>query len=261
MTSFKDGFLKFVFCYVFFLCRPNRNKLTNLIFICWSCGFQLWCYVWTILTIVIEQPDTAIAKAKKYLSGVFVLVTASNCVMNIIVTTQVTFSRIAHNYDTNFHSKRKIFLEVAVFVWIFAALFQVFNAFYQYIKFRQSTSNLLMVCAFNYLLLRLEVAVLYLGFRTENLSFRCDALNNKLSLWLPLEDVVKMTTKHHKLLNEIQEISKVGGLTIFVFCLRCVGAILINLYSLIFIKSDEVILTWFLLFRIKYIVTYFVSSI
>lgn len=256
MTTFIDTLLKFVFCHIFFLFRPKRN---NFIFIIWSCGFQLWCYVWTILSIVIEQPDTATAKAKKYLSGVFVLVTASSCIMNIIVTTQVTFSDIAHTCATRFHSKRKLFLEVAVFVWIFAELIQIFNIVYQYSKYRQPISNLLMVCAFNYLLLRLEIAVLYLGFRAENLSIRYDALNNKLNLWLSLDDVVKINTKHHELLNEMQEISKVGGLIIFVFCLRCVGAILINLYSLIFIKTNVVIISWFLLFRIKYIATYFVS--
>lgn len=258
MANFIDTFLKFVFCYVFFLFKPHRN---NFIFITWSCGFQLWCYVWTILSIVIEQPDTTTGRAKKYLSGVFVLVTASSCIMNIIVTAQMTFSGIAHSYySPNFHSKRKIFLEVAVFLWIFAELSQIFNKVYQYTKYRQPLSNLLMVCAFNYLLLRLEIAVLYLGFRTENLSFRYDVLNNKLNLWLSLEDVVKINTKHHLLLNEFQKISKIGGSTIFVFGLRCVGATLINLYSLIFIKTNVAIITWFLLFRMKYIATYFVSN-
>lgn len=260
MSRIKDSLLKFAFCYVFFLIRPNRNKFTNLIFIIWACGFQLWCYVWTISSIIIEQPDSLSATIKTYLSGVYALIIISNCVMNIIVTTQVTFSDIAHNYATNFHSKRKIFLEVAVFVWILAEFFQNLTSFYQNIKYRQPIPRLLMMSSFNYLLLRLEMAVLYLGFRTENLSVRCDTLNNKLNLWLPLDDVVKITKKHHELLNEIQEISKIGGLTIFVFCLRCVGSILINLYSLIFIKSDEKIITWFLWFRCKYIVTYFVSN-
>lgn len=122
--------------------------------------------------------------------------------MNIIVTTQMTFSGIAHSYVPNFHSKRKIFLEVAV--WIFAELSQIFNIVYQYTKYRQPISNLLMACAFNYLLLRLEIAVLYLGFRTENLSFRYEALYNKLNLWLSLDDVVKMFCIYftdHELLN------------------------------------------------------------
>jgi len=67
---------------------------------------------------------------------------------------------------TNFPSKRKTFIEVVICIWLLLAIFKSCFLFCQYIKNRQPISDYLMASAFDYLVVRLEIAVLY--FRIEN---------------------------------------------------------------------------------------------
>lgn len=200
-------------------------------------------------------------KTKVYLFGSFALICASGCILNVIITVQLTFSNTADHYLTmaNFHSKRKTFKKVVICTWLFLAIFKSCYLFYQYIKDRQPISDYLMASAFDYLLVRLEIAVVYLGLKTENLTLRFHALNTELELWLPLDQVLKINCKHHKLINEIQETSRVGGSIFFFFFIRCIVTTLIMFYALIFIKSDEVIIKLLVWSCIKHITTYFVS--
>lgn len=260
MPFLKDHLLSFAFSHVYFLTKSSSHNIANLV-TCLSCCFQLWCHVWSILSLIIDDPGSVVTKSKTYISGVFMLVVLSSCVLNIVITIQLTFSRSAAKYTTtlvNLHSKRKTFLETVVFLWILIDVYKTCHTSYHYLKQGRAISSILILFSFNYLILRIQVAVLYVGLKIENIALRFEVLNRELSLWLPLYRVIKINQQHHKLVNEIQEISRVVGPTTFLFCLRSIGVMLINFYSLIFLQPDEMIIKVLVWFRIKHILMHFV---
>lgn len=241
--------------------RSNSSSHSISSFVtCLSCCFQLWCHVWSVLSLIIDDPDSLVTRSKTYISGVFMLVVLSSCVINIVITIQLTFSRTAAKYTTlvNLHSKKRTFLKTVVFLWILIDVYKTCHTSYHYLKKGQAISSILILFSFNYLILRIQVAVLFVGLRIENIALRFDVLNRELSLWLPLHRVIKINKQHHHLVNEIQALSRVVGSTTLLFCLRSIGVMLINFYSLIFIQPDEIIIKVLLWFRIKHILTHFV---
>lgn len=256
MSSFKDMFLSFFFTYFCFLARPRKT----LLFLLLQCCLQLFCQFWTILPLVSNPTDTIINKYKTQWGGGFVFISVSSCILNVIVTFRLSFSSKAEDYATiKLHSKRKLFLEAVIFTWIFFGVYKLCHFTYQYINYHQSIFAILIGYSNDYLLFRLEITVLYLGLRIENLALRFDVLSSDLELWLPLEEVEKINGKLHMLINEIQEMSKIAGQIIFLFCLRCVGAILTNFYSLIFVHSEQLLIKLVVWYSIKQITNYFVS--
>lgn len=260
MSSFKDSLLGFIFSNIFFLTRGSKNT-SSTVFISFSCCMQLWCHIWAILSLFDDTPETLMAKNRTYLSSLFIFTNVSNCILNILVSVQWMFSSFGKNYKTmaSFQSKRKLFLEAVVYIWIVIDLYKLYHLSFHYLKQHSRITAILIAYSYSYLVLRIEMAVLYLVLRTENLSIRFAALNRQLNMWLPLNRVVNITAEHHRLINEIQEIFRLTGSTIFIFCLRCVGTILINIYVLLFIKWDETTLTMPAWYRIKHFATYFVS--
>lgn len=260
MPSLKDNFLSFVFSHVYFLSRSSSTSIPNLVITSLSCSFQLWCLVWSFLSLVIDDPHSLVTKTKTYISRVFVLILISNCGINMILTIQLTFSRIAAKYTTlvNHHSKRRTFLEYLVLAWILTDFYKTCHTLYHYVKRGQTICSILILFSFNYLIFRLQVAVLYLGLRIENLALRFDVLNRELRLWLPLHRVIKINKQYHMLVNEIQAMSEVVGPSTLLFCLRSVGIILTNFYSLIFIQPDEILIKVLLWTRVKHILMHFV---
>lgn len=260
MRSLKDKFLAFVFSHICFLARPYKSKTTNFVFSLLQCCVQLWCLFWSLLSLVKSPSDTILGKSKTQWGRGVITIGVSNCILNVAITIRLPFGSKVEDYAAiKLHSKRKLLLEAVIFAWIFLEIYKLCHLSYKYYKYRQPTFFFVAGYSYSYLLFRLELTVLYLGLRIEHLALRFDALNSKLNLWLPLEEVVKINRRHHILINEIQELSRIVGPIFFLFCLRSVGAILTNFHSLLFISSDELLVKWMALYSVKQIATYFVS--
>lgn len=260
MRSLKDKFLAFVFSRIYFLARPDKSKITNFLFTLLQCCVQLWCLFWCLLSLLKSPSDTILGKYKKQWGRGFVTIGVSNCVLNVVITIRLPFGSKVEDYAAiKLHSKRKLLLEAVIFAWMFLEIYKLCHLSYQYYKYHQPIFFFVAGYSYAYLIFRLELTVLYLGLRIEHLALRFDALNSKLNLWLPLEEVVKINRRHHTLINEIQELSRIVGPIFFLFCLRSVGAILTNFYSLLFIPSDELLVKRMALYSVKQIATYFVS--
>lgn len=259
MRSLKDKFLAFAFSHIYFLVRPYKRKTTNFLFTLLHCCIQLWCLFWCILTLASSSTDTIFGKYKLLWGRGFVTIGVGNCVLNVFITIHLSFGSKVEDYAAiKLHSKRKLFLEAIIFAWIFLDVYKLCHLSYQYYKYHETIFSFLEGYSYDYLLFRLEITVLYLGLRIERLVLRFDALISEMGLWLPLEEVVKINRRHHTLINEIQEISRITGPIFFLFCLRCVGAILTNFYSLFFIQSNEQLIKLMFWYNIKQITTYFV---